>query len=51
LEKRLKYIAGQSTFARLSEIPVVTLCSSFKESWKEKVIPHSAIKKNYVREN
>jgi hypothetical protein len=43
MEKKLKYVTGQRTFARLSKMPVVTLYSSFKENWKEKVIPHSAM--------
>ena len=48
LEKRLKYIAGQRTFARLSKMPGVTLYFSFKENWKEKVMPHSAMEKKLL---
>ena len=51
LEKRLKYTAGQRTFARLSKMPVVMLYSSFKENWEEKVLPTSGMKKNYGHEN
>jgi hypothetical protein len=51
MENKLKYIAGQRTFAGLSKMPVVTVYSSFKENWKEKVIPHSAMGEKYGREN
>lgn len=51
MENKLKYIAGQRTFARLSKMPVVTPYSSFKENWKEKVVPHFAMGEKYRREN
>lgn len=43
--KRLEYMAEQRTFARMSKMPVVTLYSSLKGNWREKVILLSAMVK------